>query len=368
MARKFDRFMVDVNVGTNRKLRRLSVAERLCHLTGVLPVAAQAPIRGRLLVGDSEAEPRDFAELAGVSIRVALSTITKLREVGIIVKDDENQCEMVHDWADWNPSPKEDRTNVERQRRFQDRRRAAIQRQREIDSMPPKDIWDAIVRRDGAKVCGHCGATEDLTIDHIKPRVLGGDDHLSNLRILCRKCNSSKQHREAPSEWIAVSNAVSNGDANGAVTPGREEKRREENTPQPPEGGERGKSSSRKSPRPPTPDSLPGDLPTALCEVAPFVVDSLRRLAEAKGAKDVTLAAVGRTLAAYPEHDHRRIVGDVEHYWVHGDGQTSIVRDAVLTYRNRLSRVPAGRTAALRAVPAVESSAEIVARMSGGAA
>lgn len=289
MARKFDRYMVDVNVGTNRKLRRLSVAERLCHLAGVLPVAAQAPIRGRLLVGDQNAEARDFAELAGVSIRVASSAIAKLREVGIVVRDEENECEMVHDWADWNPEPKSDPTAAERMRRYRERR----------------------------------------GLRNVTP--------------------------------VTDRNAVTD-------TPGREGKGKEENTPQPPDGDEGGRTSSRKPPRPPAPDSLPDDLPEPLRVVAPFVVDSLRRLAEAKGAKDVTLAAVGRALAAYPEHDHRRIVGDVEHYWVHGDGQTSIVRDAVLTYRNRLGRVPAGKTAALRAVPAVESSAAVVARMNGGAA
>jgi uncharacterized protein CbrC (UPF0167 family) len=40
--------------------------------------------------------------------------------------------------------------------------------------------------------CANCGATEGLTIDHIKPVKLGGTDDYSNLQILCKSCNSRK--------------------------------------------------------------------------------------------------------------------------------------------------------------------------------
>lgn len=40
--------------------------------------------------------------------------------------------------------------------------------------------------------CQECGATEDLTLDHIKPWSLGGPDTVDNLRVLCRPCNSRK--------------------------------------------------------------------------------------------------------------------------------------------------------------------------------
>ncbi len=55
----------------------------------------------------------------------------------------------------------------------------------------PKDIRKFIFKRDGNS-CNHCGSTEDLTIDHIKPVALGGDDSLGNLQTLCRSCNSKK--------------------------------------------------------------------------------------------------------------------------------------------------------------------------------
>ena len=37
-----------------------------------------------------------------------------------------------------------------------------------------------------------CGATEDLTVDHIVPRYLGGADDIGNLQFMCRRHNSIK--------------------------------------------------------------------------------------------------------------------------------------------------------------------------------
>lgn len=49
----------------------------------------------------------------------------------------------------------------------------------------------ALIERDGYQ-CTECGDVEDLTIDHIIPLSKGGSDDLDNLRLLCRKHNSSK--------------------------------------------------------------------------------------------------------------------------------------------------------------------------------
>lgn len=40
-----------------------------------------------------------------------------------------------------------------------------------------------------SSACTCCGATDDLTLDHITPISRGGDN--SPLRTLCRRCNSS---------------------------------------------------------------------------------------------------------------------------------------------------------------------------------
>lgn len=51
-----------------------------------------------------------------------------------------------------------------------------------------------ILARDGNR-CVTCGATEDLTIDHIIPIINGGRDDYGNLQTLCRTCNSRKGAR-----------------------------------------------------------------------------------------------------------------------------------------------------------------------------
>jgi 5-methylcytosine-specific restriction endonuclease McrA len=54
-------------------------------------------------------------------------------------------------------------------------------------------IREQVIRRDGC--CQMCGTEERLSVDHIVPRTLGGDDSLSNLQVLCSSCNSSKGGR-----------------------------------------------------------------------------------------------------------------------------------------------------------------------------
>lgn len=103
--RAFDRFMVDVEVGTNRKLRRLSPAERWCFVAGVLAIAAKSPERGRLLVGsDLPADENDYAEQAGVSVAVARATVAKLRDLRMLIDDDGS--EVLHDFDAWQRKPR----------------------------------------------------------------------------------------------------------------------------------------------------------------------------------------------------------------------------------------------------------------------
>jgi hypothetical protein len=58
----------------------------------------------------------------------------------------------------------------------------------------PPEIRRAVFARDG-HACLICGDTDDLTLDHIWPQVLGGEHTMENLRVLCRSCNSRKGAR-----------------------------------------------------------------------------------------------------------------------------------------------------------------------------
>jgi hypothetical protein len=58
----------------------------------------------------------------------------------------------------------------------------------------PADVRALVFARDGF-ACVECGATDRLSLDHVHPWSLGGSDHESNLRTLCRPCNSRKGNR-----------------------------------------------------------------------------------------------------------------------------------------------------------------------------
>lgn len=58
----------------------------------------------------------------------------------------------------------------------------------------PASIRRAVMERDGHR-CVRCGATENLTLDHIHPQLYGGRHTMDNLQVLCRSCNSSKGAR-----------------------------------------------------------------------------------------------------------------------------------------------------------------------------
>ena len=53
-----------------------------------------------------------------------------------------------------------------------------------------RKLREIVIRRDGG-TCQLCGM-EGNHVDHVIPRRLGGDDSLSNLQLLCSKCNLSK--------------------------------------------------------------------------------------------------------------------------------------------------------------------------------
>ena len=55
-------------------------------------------------------------------------------------------------------------------------------------------LRERVIRRDGYR-CVYCGepmAAERLTLDHVQPRMRGGDQSEGNLVAACRACNTEK--------------------------------------------------------------------------------------------------------------------------------------------------------------------------------
>lgn len=63
-------------------------------------------------------------------------------------------------------------------------------------SGPIKTSRKKVIRTKLPAYCAKCGATENLTIDHIVPRVWGGTNELANLQTLCASCNWQKGRKE----------------------------------------------------------------------------------------------------------------------------------------------------------------------------
>lgn len=117
----FDRYMIQVRAGAHPKLRELTPQERYVFFLGVLSLAAQANPRGSLHVGGRAVDWRDVASECSVRGQVATRAMAKLRQIGIIESSDDGN-EYVHDFDDYNPKPRTDATNAERQRRYRQRR------------------------------------------------------------------------------------------------------------------------------------------------------------------------------------------------------------------------------------------------------
>ena len=70
----------------------------------------------------------------------------------------------------------------------------------------PKRVRFEVLRRDNY-TCRYCRATDaPLTIDHVKPTVLGGSDDPSNLVAACKDCNAGKSSSAPDAAMVAQVN------------------------------------------------------------------------------------------------------------------------------------------------------------------
>ncbi len=54
-----------------------------------------------------------------------------------------------------------------------------------------KALREKVLSRDGNK-CVACGKGDNLSIDHVIPRWVGGSDSVHNLQVMCKTCNERK--------------------------------------------------------------------------------------------------------------------------------------------------------------------------------
>jgi hypothetical protein len=64
-------------------------------------------------------------------------------------------------------------------------------------------IQEYIREREMPNQCIYCGTTENLSYDHLAPRIKGGPDTPDNVVMACRECNSSKGGRGLY-EWFKL--------------------------------------------------------------------------------------------------------------------------------------------------------------------
>lgn len=76
-------------------------------------------------------------------------------------------------------------------------KRRIIDHRRRARKMQAQGTFTTEDERRLYEICNHrclcCGATEDLTIDHIIPLSRGGANSFENCQVLCRSCNSRKR-------------------------------------------------------------------------------------------------------------------------------------------------------------------------------
>ncbi len=59
-------------------------------------------------------------------------------------------------------------------------------------SADAKRMWRHFIKLRDKYTCVYCGSTENLTIDHVRPRCRGGETTASNCVTACLSCNQAK--------------------------------------------------------------------------------------------------------------------------------------------------------------------------------
>lgn len=116
-------------------------------------------------------EARELKSALEDQIRAALSKLHSLNESRNLVASSLTSIEAAYASFLWETYPE--------------------RRKRANYAISQSDLRLMVFSRDGYE-CKACGSKSKLSLDHIKPVVLGGSDDPQNLQTLCRSCNSRK--------------------------------------------------------------------------------------------------------------------------------------------------------------------------------
>lgn len=74
-----------------------------------------------------------------------------------------------------------------------------------MTSAEAKRLWRKDIKQSWGDKCVYCGSTENLTIDHVKPKTQGGKDEARNLVCSCLSCNHAKGSQQWLAWWVGQS-------------------------------------------------------------------------------------------------------------------------------------------------------------------
>jgi hypothetical protein len=63
-----------------------------------------------------------------------------------------------------------------------------------------KRKWKRSIKEEWGFKCCYCESTENLSLDHVLPKVHGGTDEVNNIVCACVSCNKDKGHQKME-EW-----------------------------------------------------------------------------------------------------------------------------------------------------------------------
>lgn len=216
--RTYPCFMIAVEIGSNPKVARLTDREFRCLITGIWALAAKGSPRGYLAVAGEAADERDVAHQARCSVPVARATLARLRDLGMLERDEEMGLEYCHDWHTLNPDPSPSNTPEA----WRERKRAQRERERDDQEGVTRDM--PVTSRDGhgpkGKETKNTSSSGAERAD--KERAKASDEDRANCRLFAELGRVRNEKMKVPkageeTSWLREMRLLRERDGNTAA-------------------------------------------------------------------------------------------------------------------------------------------------------